>query len=142
MSSFQQEPLSAWEQYFLEKEHQGGVFLTQPYLERIGSIFLQLDSSRQGVLVEGMFVDALPAIHARKQHIWNTLRSFIDFDGNGRIERHEFVGYFLLKALRSLSDPSSLNTSKMGDIVLAAHVLFNGHLETAISEMESFLLGN
>lgn len=45
------------------------------------------------------FRSGIPSVHAHLQQVWHELRNNFDFNDDGMIEPHEFLGYFVLHAL-------------------------------------------
>jgi hypothetical protein len=103
---------------------------------KIQQLFQQLDIHNTGTLQAVNFTDTIPAINHKKQQLWGIIRSVIDFDGNGVIEPSEFIGYFLLRAIRA---PPTNGGQSMSESLFNWRQGFINNVAFAVQEFEQFL---
>lgn len=74
-------------------------FLPENYISKIREIFNQLDVTGDGYLGQDDFVSTNPTANTFLKHVWLQIMSRFDFDGDGKVDFNEFLGYFVVFAL-------------------------------------------
>mmetsp|Transcript_28418 Transcript_28418/g.31033 ORF Transcript_28418/g.31033 Transcript_28418/m.31033 type:complete len:170 (-) Transcript_28418:216-725(-) len=115
-----------------------GFFLTSQIASTVITHFRTL-SRGESVLTSNHFDDVIPSSRERKLEIWHTILSFIDFNGDGRVEIGEFFAYFIVRALRmdipvNLPSPTSLK-----QIIPLSREAFQVNITVAIKEFEEYI---
>ena len=91
-------------------------FIPPSTLDRIGSMFNILDTSRDGKLQAEDFTHNLPRQNAMLLSFWESLQDACDFDGDGEVDQQEFIGFFVFHAMEdqcALPDNKQLHVGGM-----------------------------
>ena len=137
-----------WETEFVNFElrnviahkYQGGegFFLTAQTVKRLVSHFQTL-SRGQAVLTANHFDDVIPSSREKKMKIWFVILSFIDFNGDGKVEIGEFFAYFLIRAIRTEINVTLPTPTSLKQIIPLSREAFQVNIDRAIEEFEQYL---
>lgn len=115
-----------------------GFFLTAPIVQRLIHHFQTL-SHGESVLTSKHFDDVIPSSRERKQQIWHTILSFIDFNGDGRVEISEFLAYFIIRAVRMDINVQLPSPTSLKQIIPLSREAFQVSILRAIEEFEQYI---
>eukprot|EP01036_Dinobryon_divergens_P031503 gene31503-40911_t len=87
--------------------------------QEVERIFLALDRTGDGNLNAEDFRSGIPSVHAHLQQVWHELRNNFDFNDDGMIEPHEFLGYFVLHALYRTQCPQIMAVNSADQLATA-----------------------
>ena len=137
-----------WETEFVNYElrnviankYQGGegFFLTGQTVARLVNHFHTL-SRRESVLTAQHFDDVIPSSREKKMEIWHTILSFIDFNGDGRVEISEFFAYFIIRAIRMDINVTLPAPTQLKQVIPLSREAFQVNINRAIEEFEQYI---
>ena len=81
------------------------------FLLKIDEIFDGLDGDKNGVLEKDDFQHSYKAIDEKLKEVWKQLEYHFDYDGDGKISKDEFYGYFIIQTLFFSANESIPGTS-------------------------------
>lgn len=115
-----------------------GFFLTTQMVHRIVGHFQTL-SRGETVLTNQHFDDVIPSSREKKMEIWHTILSFIDFNGDGRVEISEFFAYFIIRAIRMDINVNLPAPTQLKQIIPLSREAFQVNINRAIEEFEQYI---
>lgn len=102
-------------------------------------IFGQLDTSGDGSLSVNDFKAPLPKHQADMTRIWETVSHHFDFDGNGEVDKQEFMGYFIIKALYLTPSTPIEGGNNLCASLIQFQASFTKNFRNAVNEFKTYL---
>ena len=106
--------------------------------DRAGNIFNTLDTSGDGTLGADDFDHPFASVKKTLGEVWMFLIEQFDFNHDGVIEPHEFLGHFIMYALYFMpAEPS--NFGNLGDQLLHWEHMFLRNFRHRVTEIETLV---
>lgn len=137
-----------WETWFVETQlhpivasnYSGGagIYLTMGSSQRIINHFKTL-SRGDSVVTAAHFDDVIPSSREKKMKIWYIILSFVDFNGDGKVELGEFIAYFIIHALRMDVNVTVTNPTNLRQMIPLCMDAFQVNINRSIEEFEAYI---